>query len=115
MFGHVGDDTETRLLGLEVAVLDTGLDDIERSRDDERCRGTSNGCDEVLEPGGTVVVGELVEVFLGSSATTKKLCCVSVDRSLQESVGVYAQRKNRERYGRQSSPNLCKDRSLRLR
>lgn len=115
MFGHVGDDTETRLLGLEVAVLDTGLDDIERSRDDERCRGTSNGRDEVLEPGGTVVVGELVEVFLGSSATTEKLCCVSVDRSLQESAGVYAQRKNRERYGRQSSPNLCKDRSLRLR
>ena len=115
MFGHVGDDTETRLLGLEVAVLDTGLDDIERSRDDERSRGTGDGRDKVLEPGGAVVVGELVEVFLGSSATTKKLCSVSVDRSLQESVGVYAQRKNPERYGRQSSPNLCKDRSPRLR
>lgn len=73
MLGHVGDDTEARLLGLEVAVLDTGLDDIERSRDDERSRGTGNGSDKVLEPGGAVVVGELEEVFLGSGTTTEEL------------------------------------------
>lgn len=73
VLGHVGDDTETRLLGLKVAVLNTGLDDIERSRDDERSRGTGNGCDKVLEPGGTVVVGQLEEVFLSSGTTTEEL------------------------------------------
>ena len=78
VLGHVCDDSETRLLGLEVAVLDTGLDDIERSRDDERSRGTGDGGDKVLRPRSGVVVGELVEVFLGSCGTTEELQVVSV-------------------------------------
>ena len=81
---HVGNDASASLLDLEVAVLDTGLDDVERSRDDERSRGTSNGCDKVLEPGGAVVVGELVEVFLGCGTTTEELCCASVTEYAKE-------------------------------
>lgn len=73
VLGHVGDDSETRLLGLEVAVLDTGLDDIKRSRNDERGGCTSDGGDKVLRPGSGVVISELVEIFLGSSRTTEEL------------------------------------------
>lgn len=73
VLGHAGDNSEAGLLGLEVAVLDTGLDDVKGSRDDERGGSTSNGSDEVLAPGGGVVIGELEEVFLGSGRTTEEL------------------------------------------
>lgn len=73
VLGHRGDDPETRLGVLEVAGLDTGLDDIERRGDDKGGTSTSDGGDEVLRPRGRVVVLEAVDVFLGKSGTTEKL------------------------------------------
>lgn len=73
VLGHVGQNAEAGLGVVEVLVLDTGLDDIERSRDDERGRGTSNRSDKVLEPGSLVVVLELEHVLLGKGGTTKQL------------------------------------------
>lgn len=69
---HVGDDARAGLLDLEVAVLDAGLDDIERSGDDERGGGTCDGSDEVLAPAGAVVVLELVKVLLGGGGATEE-------------------------------------------
>ena len=73
MLGHVRDNPETALGVLEVPVLDAGLNDIEGRGDDEGCAGTGDRSDEVLPPGSGVVVGELVEIFLGRGRTTKEL------------------------------------------
>lgn len=70
---HVGHNSEARLGVLEVAVLDTGLDNIQRSGDDQRSTGTGNGGNKVLTPGGLVVVGQTVNVFLGEGRSTEKL------------------------------------------
>lgn len=72
VLGHVGQDAETALGVLKVAVLNTGLDDIEGSGDDEGGRGTGDGGDKVLEPGGLVVVIELEEELLGKGRTTEQ-------------------------------------------
>lgn len=45
---HVGDNPEAALGVLKVLVLNAGLDNVERCRDDEGCAGTGNGCDKVL-------------------------------------------------------------------
>ena len=74
MLHHVGHDPESTLGVLKVPVLNTGLDDIERSRDEKRGAGTGNRSDKVLRPRGGVVVGELVEVLLGDGGTTEELC-----------------------------------------
>lgn len=71
--GHVCHDAHAALGVVEVAVLDTGLDDIEGSGDDERGGGTGNGGDEVLEPAGLVVVFEVEDVLLGERRTTEEL------------------------------------------
>lgn len=71
MLGHVGENAETALGVLKVAVLDAGLDDVERGRDNERRRGTSDGGDKVLEPSGLVVVLEPKHELLGESGTTE--------------------------------------------
>jgi hypothetical protein len=71
--GHLGENPDTALGVVEVLVLDTGLDDIERSRHDQRGRGTGNGGDEVLEPGRLVVVLETEDVLLCKCGTTEKL------------------------------------------
>lgn len=70
---HVGDDPEAGLGVLEVAVLDTGLDHVQGSGDDQRGASTAHGGDEVLGPGGGVVVLEFVDVFLGESRATEEL------------------------------------------
>jgi hypothetical protein len=70
---HPGHDFETALRVFEVLVLDPSLDNIEGSGDDERCASTGNRSDEILSPGGGIVVLELVKVFFGSSRTTKQL------------------------------------------
>ena len=70
VLGHVGQDPEAALGVLKVAVLDAGLDDVEGRGDDERCRGTGDGGDEVLEPGGLVVVFEVEEVLLGEGGAS---------------------------------------------
>ena len=70
---HVSNDAEAGLGVLEIAVLDTGLDHIKRSRNDERSSGTGNGSDKVLHPGSRVVVLEAVDVLLGEGRTSEKL------------------------------------------
>jgi hypothetical protein len=64
--------------------LDSGLDNIEGSRDDEGGRSTGDGGDKVLEPAGLVVVLKLEEIFLGESRTSKELIRVNafVSKSL---------------------------------
>lgn len=47
---HVRQDPESTLGVLEVPVLDASLDNVQRCRDDKGCRGTGDGCNEVLEP-----------------------------------------------------------------
>jgi hypothetical protein len=69
---HVGDDASAGLLDLEVAVLNAGLDDVERCRDNEGSGGTGDRSDEVLAPAGAVVVLELVKVLLGCGRATEK-------------------------------------------
>lgn len=70
---HVGQDAETALRVVEVAVLYAGLDNVEGSRDNQRGGGTGNRGDKVLEPGGLVVVLELEQELLGKSRTTEEL------------------------------------------
>lgn len=53
---HVGDDPEAALRIFKILVLYPSLDDIQGSRDDERCAGTSNRGNKVLAPGGRVVI-----------------------------------------------------------
>lgn len=69
---HVGDDPHAALRVLEVAVLDTGLDDIEGSRDDEGSGSTGNRGNEVLGPGRFVVILD-TEGLLGEGGTTEEL------------------------------------------
>lgn len=111
VLGHVRHNPESRLLGLEVAVLNTSLDDIERGGDDQRGRGTGDGGDEVLGPGGGVVVAQAVEVLLGCGTATEELWSLSVMQSKgAESTG-NVRRKNLARCEQQSSPILYKDRN----
>lgn len=70
---HVGHNPEAGLRVLEVAVLDAGLDHIEGCRDDQRGASTTDRGDEVLGPGGLVVVLQGVDVFLGESRATEEL------------------------------------------
>jgi hypothetical protein len=62
---HFGDDSESTLWVIEVPVLNSGLDDIERGRYDQRGAGASNGRNKVLHPSCFVVVGETIPIFLG--------------------------------------------------
>lgn len=70
---HVGHDTEAGLGVLEVAILDAGLDHVERGGDDQGGASTADGGDKVLRPGGGVVVLQFVDIFLGESGTTEEL------------------------------------------
>lgn len=54
---HLRHDLEAALGVVEVAVLDTGLDHVQGSGDDKGGASTGDGSDEVLAPGGLVVVG----------------------------------------------------------
>ena len=73
VLGHVGQDAEAALRVLKVAVLDTGLDHVEGSRDNKRGRGTSNRRHKVLPPRSLVVVLEVEEVLLGKGRATEQL------------------------------------------
>lgn len=68
---HLGHDLETAFGVLEVPVLDSGLDDVEGSRDKKRGAGTGNRSDKILRPRSGVVVAEFVEVLLGRGGSTK--------------------------------------------
>lgn len=70
---HVGDDPEAALRVLKVLVLYPSLDDVQGSRNDERCAGTGDRGDEVLSPGSRVVVAKFVKVFLCSGRTAEQL------------------------------------------
>lgn len=69
---HIRDDPETALWVLKVLVLDTSLDDVERGRNNQRRRSTSNGGDEVLAPSGGVIVAEAEGLF-SECRTSEKL------------------------------------------
>jgi hypothetical protein len=47
---HAANNPESTLWVLKIPVLDTGLDNIKRSRYQQGSRCTSNRCNEVLEP-----------------------------------------------------------------
>lgn len=73
LLGHVAQDSETALGVLEIAVLNSRLDNVERGRDNERGGSTSDRGNEVLEPASLVVVLEVEEVFLGESGSSEQL------------------------------------------
>lgn len=72
VLGHVSQNGNSRFRIVKVSVLDPGLDHIERRRHDQRRRGTHNGSDKVLGPGGRRVVLQAKDVFLGKRVTTEK-------------------------------------------
>lgn len=61
---HTTHDLESAFGTFKVSVLYAGLYDVEGSGDEEGGRGAGDGGYEVLEPGGTVVVFEFVEILL---------------------------------------------------
>ena len=71
--GHVGHNPEARFRVVKVAVLDTGLNHVQGSRDNQRGTGTADRGDKVLSPRGRVVVLQGVDVLLGESRTTEEL------------------------------------------
>jgi hypothetical protein len=71
---HAAHNLEPSLGVLEVPVLNSCLDDIERRRDEQRSGGTGDGSDEVLQPRGFVVVLQTVEVAFGKGGPPKQLC-----------------------------------------
>lgn len=89
MLHHVGDDPETTLGVLKVLVLDSGLDHVEGSRDDERGTSTGDRGDKVLPPGSRVVVAKLVEIFLGRSRTTKQLVWYQIEVMRYRVISTY--------------------------
>ena len=64
---------ETANLCLEVGVLDTGLDSVERRSNGDGGDGTGDRRNEVLAPGRLVVVVEVEEVVLGERGGTEEL------------------------------------------
>lgn len=100
---HVGQDSESGLGVIEVAVLDTGLDHVERSRHDEGRAGAADGSDEVLSPGCRVVLLQAVDVFLGKSRATEKLAFVR--QLIQNGSAENVPRRIRVRYGQRSIPH----------
>lgn len=70
---HLGENLETALWVLKVAVLNASLDNIKRSRNNQRRGGTSNRGDKVLEPRRLVVVLELEDVLLRKSRSSEQL------------------------------------------
>lgn len=70
---HLGQNLEAALRVIKVPILDTSLDNVERSRNNERGRGTRDRRNEVLEPAGLVVVLEPEEVLLGECGSSEKL------------------------------------------
>ena len=73
MLHHILDNLESALWVVKVLILDTRLDDIERSGNYERSGCTSNRSNEVLEPRGFVIVFQSEEVTLGECRSTEKL------------------------------------------
>ena len=70
---HVRQDPESRLRVLEIAVLDACFNNVEGCGDDEGGGGARDGGDEVLAPGGGVVVFKGVDVLFGPGGTAKEL------------------------------------------
>lgn len=62
----------TRQRRMRLLILDTSLDDVEGSGDDQRSRGTGDGGNEVLGPGCGIVVGK-TERFFGECGASKEL------------------------------------------
>ncbi|KAH3668201.1 hypothetical protein OGAPHI_001955 [Ogataea philodendri] len=57
---------------LKVLVLDSGFNDVQRSRHDQRGRGTKNGSNEVLTPGSRRVVLQVENVLFSKGRTTEQ-------------------------------------------
>lgn len=70
---HIGQDAEAALGVVEVTILNTRLDDVERRRNNERGGGTGDRCNKVLEPSRLVIVLETEEELLGKGGTTEEL------------------------------------------
>lgn len=64
---HASNDLESTFGALEVLVLNSGLDNVQWCRYNERSSGTSDRCDEILEPSGFIVIVQLEKISLGES------------------------------------------------
>lgn len=69
---HAGHDSETRLRVLEVSVLNSGLDNVKGSGDNQAGRCTGDGGDKVLAPGSLVIILKLEQFFFGPSRSAKE-------------------------------------------
>lgn len=69
---HAAHDPEPALRGLEVAVLDARLDDVQGRRHEQGGRRARDGGDEVLQEAGRVVVVESVQVLLGGGGAAEE-------------------------------------------
>ena len=69
---HLLDDAHTTLGVIKVAVLDTGLDNIQGSSDSDRGNRSSDGSTEVLEEGGLVVVLKSENPLLDKGASSEQ-------------------------------------------
>ena len=69
---HVLDNSNAAYLGFKVGILDSGLDDIERSSYSDGSDRAADGGEEVLGPSGIAVVLEAKDVFLGESGSSEE-------------------------------------------
>lgn len=93
---HLLDDAHTTLRVIKVAVLDTGLDDIQGSSNGDRGNGSSDGGTEVLEEGGLVVVLKSENPLLDKGASSEQSKgSRGVTTSGPESTSIQRNRKGR--------------------
>lgn len=84
ILNHTSYNPEATLWIVEVSVLDAGLDDVERGRDNKGCGSTCNRCYEVLKPGSLVIVCKPINVSFCKCGSTKKLFTLLASAMLQE-------------------------------
>lgn len=70
---HASNNLETTFGVLKITILDSSLDHVQRSGNNQWCGRTSNRSNEVLEPGCFVVIIQTEEISLRESRSTKKL------------------------------------------
>lgn len=71
---HAAHNPEATLWVVEVSILDTGLNNIQRSGDNQRRGGTGNGRNKILHPSGLVIILKSVQVTFRECRATEELC-----------------------------------------
>jgi hypothetical protein len=72
VLNHILNNLKSTLRVIEIAVLDSRLNHIERGADKQTRRGTANRRNEVLKPRRLVIVLELEQVTLGERRSSEQ-------------------------------------------